>query len=120
MKKNFGSIFIYIVLTIFTLISMYFVYGIYKLNVLKTMYFLIIAILVTIILIFAWVKLLKKKTKFITKLIIIIISILLSVGYLFAIRYINTTIKFVDNMTSVKHVTQKYSVLVLKTFFKYG
>lgn len=114
MKKNFGSIFIYIVLTIFTLISMYFVYGIYKLNVLKTMYFLIIAILVTIILIFAWVKLLRKKTKFITKLIIIIISILLSVGYLFAIRYINTTIKFVDNMTSVKHVTQKYSVLVLK------
>lgn len=103
----------YLVLTLITLSSATFLYYINKLNVLSFKYFIVLAIIVFLFWILIIFKLLRKKTRTFSKIIFGLISLILSFAYIVGIKYIQSTINFVENVTTVvEYETQTYSVLV--------
>lgn len=114
MRKNIINILKYIVVFLFIIISFYFMIRVYKLNILKTLYLSILYMIVLLVCVLFVIKILSKKSKLVTKIIVSIIAIIFSTIYLIGLKYINTTITFVSNMTSINYETQNYSVLVLK------
>lgn len=110
-KKN---LFFYIICVLLMSTSLMLFYFITKLNVLETKYLIIIGAIFIIIYGFLMFKLLRKKTRKVPKAIFTIISIFFICVYSLGIRYIATTINFVQNLTSTSIEKQTYSVLVLK------
>lgn len=57
----------------------------------------------------------SQKAKKITKIIIIILSILISVAAVTGFKYVRQTVSFIENITGAHYETQTYKVLVLKS-----
>lgn len=110
-NKNifFGMISVLLMSTSFMLF-----YFLTKLNVLEIKYLIVIGAIFIVIYTFLMFKLLRKKTRKVPKVIFTIISILFICVYSIGIKYIATTINFVQNLTSTSLEKQTYSVLVLK------
>ena len=113
MKRKVFNILKYIVLILFTLMSLYLIYSVNKLNILKTLYFIGVCAIILLIWLLITINLLKNNSKIVSKVILCILSIILSCGYFMAVRYTNQAIKFVEDMTKINYETQNYSVLVL-------
>jgi len=58
---------------------------------------------------------LSKKAKKISKIIVIILSILISVAAVTGYKYVRQTVSFIENITGAHYETQTYKVLVLKS-----
>ena len=111
--KGLRNFIIYLVLTITTISSVTFLYYINKLNILSFKYFIILIIIVILLLLLIIFKLLRKKTRVFSKIIFGLISIILSFCYIVGIKYVQSTINFVEKVTNVvEYEKQTYSVLV--------
>lgn len=85
----------------------------YKLNVLEIKYFICLSMIVILLWLFIFIKLIRKKTKAFTKILLSIISVLLIVIYGFGARYIDSTIEYAKKITNAKYENVNYLVLTL-------
>lgn len=115
MKKLFQNILKFLIIMLFTCISGCLLYYVYRLNILNMKLFIVLSIVVVLFWLLVVINLTRKKAKLGTKIFMAIIAFILSFIYLFGLKYINQTIKFVSNMTENEYQIQKYSVLVLNT-----
>lgn len=113
-KKKENKAFKIIISILLVLSSLLLFYFINKLNVLDTNLLTIVGAILILIYAFILFKLFRKKTRKFSKIFFYMLSIVLIVVYFFAINYLYTTIKFVENMTGDSKEKQTYSVLVLK------
>ena len=113
-KKKENKAFKIIISVLLVLSSLLLFYFINKLNVLEPNLLTIVGAILILIYAFILFKLFRKKTRKFSKVFFYILSIALIVVYFFAINYLYTTIKFVENMTGDSKEKQTYSVLVLK------
>lgn len=115
MKKVLQNTLKFLIIMLFTCISGCLLYYVYKLNVLNNKLYIILSVIVFLFWLLVVINLTRKKAKKGTKIFVGILSIFLSIIYLFGLKYIDQTIKFVSNMTENDYEIQNYSVLVLNT-----
>ena len=94
MKKIILNVFKYLVVIMFNVLSIILLYYLNKLNILKTLYFVITCFITLLIDLFLSYKLLSNKSKKITKVIVLVFIGLLSVFYMAGTGYIKDTIDF--------------------------
>lgn len=115
-KKLFNRFIKTLILTIFTLSSILFIYSVYKLNVFNNLYFSIMSFLIVLFWLLIFLKVNSKKTKKITKIILLIFSIILMNFYSIGYIYLDNTREFFIKASSNLNIEYKtYNVIVLKT-----
>ena len=114
-KKNSQNknMFFYMISVLLMSTSFMLFYFLTKLNVFEIKYLITIGAIFIVIYAFLMFKLLRKKTRKIPKIIFTIMAISLIFIYSLGIKYIATTINFMQNLTSTSLEKQTYSVLVL-------
>ena len=114
MKKLALNIIKFIIIMLFTCLSGCFIYYIDELNILNQLYYLIFIIVIIIFWFFIVYNFTSKKTKPITLITLIIITLLISSLYFIGFRYASETVKFVSKITESNYINKKYFILVLK------
>lgn len=87
----------------------------FKLNILPVKYFAIITILMFGVVVLILHSLISIKTKPKKKIIVNIISFIISLGLIFITSYINTTYNFINNLVSKEYEYKNYDVIVNNT-----
>lgn len=87
----------------------------FKLNILPVKYFAIITILMFGVVVLILRSLISIKTKPKKKIIVNIISFIISLGLIFITSYINTTYNFINNLVSKEYEYKNYDVIVNNT-----
>lgn len=115
-KKVICRILKYLLLTVELGSAVILLFNVFKANVLNTLYLSIIAAVIVLLFAFTTFKLIRKKTKTPMRVICIILSIILSAGYIVGTVYLSKTISFLEKITTQKeYATESYSILVLKS-----
>ena len=87
-----------------------------RLNLLQTWQLLLTSItLLSLEVLTIWKLIASKKTKKASKIIVIIISIVVSSVAIIGYRYVRQTVSFIESITGAHYETQTYKVLVLKS-----
>lgn len=103
------------VLTILFLVTMYFIY---HLNILPSKYFLIVGILLLLVVLGIDFKLIRKKTGKVSRGFFTVFGVLLIVGILYLLTYIDATHDFVNSMISKNQEVVTYHVIVKENTYQ--
>jgi LCP family protein required for cell wall assembly len=106
-----------IILSITQLIaSVALIFALKKLNLLQAWQMAITAVALLCLEALTVYKLIfSEKAKRTAKIIVLIVSLLISVGATIGYRYVRQTVSFIESITGAHHETQTYKVLVLKS-----
>ena len=104
----------YILLLFLLLSSVFALYYITKINILRDYALISSYILVIVLFLLISFILLKKRIKPVFKIIFGILTIILVIAYSFVSVYANNTINFINNITTIKYELTHYSVMTLK------
>ena len=96
---------------VLTVLGVFTLYMVYKINILPIKYFLIVSGIILVIILFLDVKLIQKKTKVFNRLFFIIISIGCSVGIGFILSYLNSTYDFMNSLAIKDYEVVTYDVI---------
>ncbi len=106
------NVFFKIICSIFLLVSvLFYIYGL-SLNMLPTLYLVVIGLLDLIITGAICVGIAKKRKKIVINIICIIIAILITAIYVFLYSYLNKTMSFISSISEEIEQTEEYHVIV--------
>ena len=106
--KLIGKILSFILMALF-IITMYLVY---RLNVLPLKYFLIVGIVLLLVIFILCFKLIRKKTKFFSRIFFSVVAIIFIGVIYYILTYINATYDFMNSMVLNNFETITYDVVV--------
>ncbi len=106
--KIIGKILSFILMALF-IITMYLVY---RLNVLPLKYFLIVGIVLLLVIFILCFKLIRKKTKFFSKIFFSVVAIIFIGVIYYILTYINATYDFMNSMVLNNFETITYDVVI--------
>lgn len=106
--KIIGKILSFILMALF-IITMYLVY---RLNVLPLKYFLIVGIVLLLVIFILCFKLIRKKTKFFSRIFFSVVAIIFIGVIYYILTYINATYDFMNSMVLNNFETITYDVVV--------
>lgn len=106
--KTIGKILSFILMALF-IITMYLVY---RLNVLPLKYFLIVGIVLLLVIFILCFKLIRKKTKFFSRIFFSVVAIIFIGVIYYILTYINATYDFMNSMVLNNFETITYDVVI--------
>ena len=106
--KIIGKILSFILMALF-IITMYLVY---RLNVLPLKYFLIVGIVLLLVIFILCFKLIRKKTKFFSRIFFSVIALIFIGVIYYILTYINATYDFMNSMVLNNFETITYDVVI--------
>ena len=106
--KTIGKILSFILMALF-IITMYLVY---RLNVLPLKYFLIVGIVLLLVIFILCFKLIRKKTKFFSRIFFSVVAIIFIGVIYYILTYINATYDFMNSMVLNNFETITYDVII--------
>ena len=106
--KIIGKILSFILMALF-IITMYLVY---RLNVLPLKYFLIVGIVLLLVIFILCFKLIRKKTKFFSRIFFSVVAIIFIGVIYYILTYINATYDFMNSMVLNNFETITYDVII--------